>query len=88
MSSEVQNHVFSIRSSVPNVKVSWQITGVRHDAFANANPLVVEEAKEAKLKGFYLHPGLYGAPAEKQIEWARHPQTKKTLKEAPRQVKK
>jgi len=88
VSSEVQNHVFSIRSSVPNVKVSWQITGVRHDAFANANPLVVEEAKEAKLKGFYLHPGLYGAPAEKQIEWARHPQTKKTLNEAPRQVKK
>ena len=29
VSSEVQNHEFAIRSSVPNVKVSWQITGVR-----------------------------------------------------------
>ncbi len=79
VSREVQNHEFTIRSSVPNVKVSWQITGVRQDAFAKANPLVVEEEKESRLKGFYLHPEFFGAPAEKQIEWARHPQTMKTL---------
>jgi hypothetical protein len=88
VSSEVQNHEFSIRSSVPNVKVSWQITGVRHDAFAKANPLVVEEEKAAQLKGFYLHPGLYGAPAEKQTEWARHPQTMKKLQEERQQLTK
>jgi trimeric autotransporter adhesin len=79
VSSEVQNHEFTIRSSVPNVKVSWQITGVRQDAFAKANPLAVEAEKEPRLKGFYLHPEFFGAPAEKQIEWARHPQTMKTL---------
>jgi hypothetical protein len=33
------------------------------------------------LKGFYIHPELYGAPAEKQTEWARHPQMMKQLKE-------
>ncbi|MGB9086690.1 MAG: DNRLRE domain-containing protein [Terriglobales bacterium] len=81
VSSEVQNHEFAIRSSVPNVKVSWQITGVRQDAFAKANPLVVEEEKEPRLKGFYLHPEFYGAPAEKQTEWARHPQMMKQIKE-------
>ena len=79
VSSEIQNHEFAIRSSVPNVKVSWQITGVRQDAFAKANPLVVEEEKDSRLKGFYLHPEFFGAPAEKQIEWARHPQMMKTL---------
>lgn len=86
VSSEVQNHEFAIRSSVPNVKVSWQITGVRHDAFAKANPLVVEEEKDAQLKGFYMHPELYGAPAEKQTEWARHPQMMKKLQEHRQQM--
>ncbi len=81
VSSEVKNHEFAIRSSVPNVKVSWEITGVRQDAFAKANPMAVEEEKDARLKGFYLHPEFYGAPAEKQIEWARHPQMMKQLKE-------
>jgi hypothetical protein len=87
VSSEVQNHEFAIRSSAPNVKVSWQITGVRQDAFAKANPMVVEEEKEPRLKGFYLHPELYGAAAEKQIEWARHPQMMKKLQEGRQQVK-
>ena len=78
---EIQNHEFTIRTNAPNVKVSWQVTGVRQDAFAKAHPLVVEEEKEARLKGFYIHPELYGAPEEKQIEWARHPQIMKKIKE-------
>ena len=85
VSSEVQNHEFAIRSSLPNVKVSWQITGVRQDAYAKANPMVVEEEKDARLKGFYLHPEFYGAPAEKQIEWARHPAMMKMLEEHKQQ---
>jgi trimeric autotransporter adhesin len=85
VSSEVQNHEFAIRSSMPNVKVSWQITGVRQDAFAIANPMVVEEEKDSRLKGFYLHPEFYGAPAEKQIEWARHPSMMKMLEEHKQQ---
>jgi TGF-beta propeptide len=88
VSSEVQNHEFAIRSSVPNVKVSWQITGVRHDAFAQANPLVVEEEKDAQLKGFYIHPELYGAPAEKQTEWARHPGMMTKLQQHRQQMQK
>ena len=78
---EIQNHEFSIRTSAPDVKVSWQVTGVRQDAFAKAHPLVVEEEKEASVKGFYIHPELYGAPAEKQIEWARHPRTMRRMQQ-------
>ena len=78
---EIQNGEFSIRTSAPNVKVSWQVTGVRQDAYAKAHPLVVEEQKEARLRGFYIHPELYGAPAEKQIEWARHPALMRQAKE-------
>jgi trimeric autotransporter adhesin len=78
---EIENNRFEIRTSAPNVKVSWQVTGVRQDAFAKANPLVVEQEKDARLRGFYIHPELYGAPAEKQIEWARHPRTMKKMQE-------
>jgi len=80
VSSEVQNHEFAIRSSVPNVKVCLADYRRAPGCLRQANPLVVEEEKEPRLKGFYLHPELYGAPAEKQTEWARHPQMMKQIK--------
>jgi hypothetical protein len=78
---EIENNQFEVRTSAPNVKVSWQVTGVRQDAYAKANPLVVEQEKEERLRGYYIHPDLYGAPPEKQIEWARHPQMMKKMQE-------
>ena len=78
---EIQNHQFEIRTSAPNVKVSWQVTGVRQDAYAKAHPLVVEEEKDDRLKGFYIHPEFFGAPPEKQIEWGRHPEMMKHMQE-------
>ena len=47
---------FTIRTSAPSVEVSWQITGVRKDAYAKANPLVVEDEKHEAVKGKLLHP--------------------------------
>ena len=72
---------FKIAGGKPGSKVSWQITGIRQDAWANAHRIPVEEEKEARLKGFYIHPELYGAPPEKQIEWARHPQMMKKMQQ-------
>lgn len=63
------------------MKVSWQVTGVRQDAYAKAHPLVVEEEKEPRVRGFYIHPELYGAAGNKQIEWARHPLLMKHMQE-------
>jgi hypothetical protein len=78
---KIENNRLEIRTSAPNVEVSWQVTGVRQDAYAKAHPLVVEQEKDERLRGFYIHPELYGATAEKQIEWARHPQMMKKIKE-------
>jgi len=78
---KIENNQFEIRTSAPNVEVSWQVTGVRQDAYAKAHPLVVEQEKDARLRGFYIHPEFYGAPEEKQIEWARHPLMMKRIKE-------
>ena len=79
--SEINNHQFTIRTNKPGVKVSWQVTGIRQDVYANAHPVVVEVDKNARDRGHYLHPELYGAPAESSIEWARHPQIMKRLRE-------
>jgi hypothetical protein len=73
IAEEVAGKQFKIATNASRVKVSWQITAVRQDAYAKANPLVVEELKLARERGYYMHPELYGQPAEKQTEWARHP---------------
>ncbi len=79
VATEVANHQFAIAGGAPGMKVSWQLTAVRHDAFAKAHPLVVEQEKNAHERGFYIHPELYGQPNEKQIEWGRNPATMRHL---------
>ena len=73
VNSKVAGHQFGIKTDKPNVEVSWQITGVRNDAYAKAHPLVVEPAKNARERGYYLHPELNGASQARNMEWARHP---------------
>ena len=82
VAEEVSKNRFKISGGDPGGKVSWQITGVRHDAYADANPLLVEEAKSDAEKGFYLHPALFGAPEEKGLEWAHHPDVMRQMKPA------
>jgi hypothetical protein len=81
--SEVSNNQFTIKTDKPNVKVSWQVTGIRQDAWANANRIPVEVSKEPADQGLYLHPELFGAPPEKSIALAHHPKTPK-LQQAPK----
>jgi hypothetical protein len=87
IAEELANNQFKIGGGRAGMRISWQITGIRQDAWANAHRIPVEQAKEAKLKGFYLHPELYGAPTEKQIQWARHPEMMKKLLQNREQMK-
>ena len=59
------------------MKVSWQVTGIRKDPWANANRIQVEEDKAAKERGYYLHPDLYGQPEEKGISHLLFPKDKR-----------
>ncbi|MGE0560210.1 MAG: hypothetical protein AB7O47_00200 [Flavobacteriales bacterium] len=59
---KVSNNKFVIQTNNPNVEVSWQVTSVRSDKYANANRVTPELEKE--LKGTYIHPELYGASVE------------------------
>ncbi len=45
-----------IRTNEPNTEVSWQVTGIRQDAYANAHRVQPEVEKEANNKGKYLNP--------------------------------
>ena len=71
---EIENNRFTIRTNKPSVKVSWQVTGVRQDAYAEANRIQVEEDKSASERGHYLHPELFGA-TEKEAIGATSPPT-------------
>lgn len=45
IAEEIHDHHFKIAGGEPGAKASWQVTGVRHDAWAKENPLQVEEEK-------------------------------------------
>lgn len=63
--NEVANNQFTIQTDKPNVKVSWQIAGVRQDAAANYYRIQNEVVKPAPEKGYYLVPEAYGFGKEK-----------------------
>jgi hypothetical protein len=45
IASEVSGNQFKIGGGRPGMKVSWQVTGIRKDAFANEHRIPVEEDK-------------------------------------------
>ncbi len=51
---------FKIGTDQPDTKVSWQVTGIRKDAFARTNPLKVVERKTGSAVGRYLTPQAFG----------------------------
>jgi hypothetical protein len=61
------NNRFKIAGGTPNMKVSWHVTGIRKDPWANAHRIPVEEDKPAKERGYYTYPELYGQPKERGI---------------------
>ncbi|GIV94152.1 MAG: hypothetical protein WHS83_06470 [Chloroflexus sp.] len=72
IAQEIQNNRFKIAGGNPGMKVSWQVTGIRHDPYANANRIPVEEDKPPHERGTYLHPEVYGQPAEKGLDYQRN----------------
>lgn len=60
VSEKVRDNAFSIRTDQPFVEVSWQITGIRQDAWAEANRIEVDVEKPPEQRGQYLHPEAFG----------------------------
>jgi hypothetical protein len=56
VAQEILGNRFRIAGGKRNIKVSWMVTGVRQDAYANAHRVKVEETKPAGERGKYLYP--------------------------------
>ena len=65
VAKEISHNRFTLQSQKPFARVSWQVTGVRHDAYARAHPLKVVQEKPAGVQGTYLDPAAYGQPQSK-----------------------
>ncbi|MGA3075126.1 MAG: IPT/TIG domain-containing protein [Bryobacteraceae bacterium] len=77
VASKIANGQFTIKTDKPGVEVSWQVTGIRQDAWANAHRIPLEVEKSAGDQGHYLHPELFGHEGESGILELHHPQPRK-----------
>jgi hypothetical protein len=67
VSEEVRDNHFAIRTNIPHVKVSWQVTGIRKDRWAEAHRIPVEVEKSFEDRGRYLHPEVFGLPLNQAV---------------------
>jgi hypothetical protein len=68
---------FKIAGGTSGMKVSWQVTGIRKDPWANAHRVQIEEDKPEKERGYYIYPDLYGQPEENGISRLLFPEKEK-----------
>jgi hypothetical protein len=71
IAAKVSDGHFAIAGGAAGQEVSWQVTGIRQDPWANAYRIPVEEAKPAEDQGRYLHPELHGGEPLTAIARAR-----------------
>ncbi len=74
IAKEISGNRFQVAGGTPGSKVSWQVTGIRHDPYAEENRVIVEEAKPVNERGTYLYPQGYGKPASKSLAYKREKQ--------------
>ncbi len=72
VASEISGNQFVVAGGEPGMKVSWLVTGVRQDKYAELNRVQVEVEKAAEERGFYLHPEVFGKSADQAIPRLRH----------------
>lgn len=67
VAEEIRSNRFVIKTDKPNVKVSWQVTGVRKDPYAVAHRNPVEVEKPPQERGRYMHAVEWKQPPEKAL---------------------
>ena len=69
VAEEIEGNRFQIAGGTPGLKVSWQVTARRNDAFVRQYGAPVEVQKNEAERGKYLMPELYGQPEELGIHY-------------------
>ncbi|SOE20299.1 hypothetical protein SAMN06298216_0792 [Spirosomataceae bacterium TFI 002] len=60
ISKKIEGNHFQVKTDKPNVEVSWMVTGIRKDPYANLNRVQVSVDKPNAEKGTYMHAKAYG----------------------------
>jgi len=71
IADKVADNKFRIAGGYEGMEVSWQVTGVRRDAYAAAHPMVTEPTKGPLERGRFLHPDVFGLPDSARIGYQR-----------------
>jgi len=69
VAEEIHDNRFRIAGGISGMKVSWQVTGVRKDPWAEANRIQVEVDKNRDEKGKYMHPEVYDQSIERSVDY-------------------
>ncbi len=71
VAKKVSGNSFMIAGGKPGMEVSWQVTGIRIDAYAKAHRIVSEVKKEPENQGKYIHPKELEKPNRLRIGWEK-----------------
>lgn len=74
IAQKIEGNRFVVSGGKPYMEVSWQVTGIRKDAFAKAMSTEVELTKNADEKGLYRNPEIFGFGIEKSVDYKHHPE--------------
>jgi len=64
VAQKISGNRFKIAGGAHGMEVSWQVTGIRKDAYAEMHRIPIEESKPAADRGHYLHPEAFGLPKD------------------------
>ena len=68
ISQKVVGNAFAIAGGTPGLEVSWQVTGIRQDAWAQKNRIPNSVEKAGAERGKLLHPEAFGEPESSGIQ--------------------
>ncbi len=94
VAEEITGNSFRVAGGDPGMKVSWMVTGIRQDKYAEEHRIVVEAPKTGYELGRYLHPEEHGLPAtmsttyNAEVEAARAAATAANAEQKARQAEK
>lgn len=60
IAQEIAGNKFRVAGGAPNGKISWMVTGIRHDTYAREHRIPVEEPKPAEEQGALLNDARKG----------------------------
>lgn len=87
VAEKIKGNQFRIKTNAPNIEVSWQVTGVRQDAYANKHRIPVEQPKTATERGYYLHPDAFNQPRERGVSFKQNSKIMQQISEQSEQLK-